>query len=216
MYCSHLSFQKQVAWSIPMLFSLVICSAHATFAQDKGLQFLPAPPPIKSVTSVERSQLDSARDTKTRMRATIEMAEARLTRAEQLAAGEQYDAACAELGSYQGLIENFFSFLNDREPRKNKIRDILKRLEISLRAQGSRIEAIRRITPSEHAVNVKAILEFAYRARTEALNSFFGDASATETSPASEKPLNDPTSEVPASGEPTSKDTLAPALENQP
>ncbi|HVG32399.1 MAG TPA: hypothetical protein VM911_04940, partial [Pyrinomonadaceae bacterium] len=147
---------------------------------------------------------------------TIEMAEARLTRAEQLAAGEQYDAACAELGSYQGLIENFFSFLNDREPRKNKIRDILKRLEISLRAQGSRIEAIRRITPSEHAVNVKAILEFAYRARTEALNSFFGDASATETSPASEKPLNDPTSEVPASGEPTSKDTLAPALENQP
>lgn len=210
MYCSHLSFKKQVARGITLLFTLVICLAQTSFAQDKGLQFLPAPPPLKSVTRVERSQLDSARDTKARMRATIEMAEARLSRAEQLTAGEQYDAACAELGSYQGLIENFFSFLNDREPQKNKIRDVLKRLEIALRAQGSRIEAIRRVTPLEHAVNVKAILEFADQARTRTLNSFFGDSAVLETSPASDKPLEDSTPE------PTSRDTLAPAPENQP
>jgi predicted aminopeptidase len=211
MYCSHLSFKKQVARSITLLCSLILCLAHAALAQDKGMQFLPAPPPLKSVTRGERSQLDSARDTKARMRATIEMAEARLTRAEQLAAGEQYDAACAELGSYQGLIENFFSFLNDREPSKNKIRDILKRLEIALRAQGARIEAIRRVTPLEHAVNVKAILEFADHARTEALNSFFGDAAVLETSPARGKPLDDG-----LTSEPTSKDTLSTAPENQP
>ena len=121
-------------------------------------------------------------------------------------AGQQYEAACGELGSYQGLIENFFTFLNDKEPRKDKIRDVLKRLEMSLRAQGARIEAIRRVTPSEHAVNVKAILDFAYHARTEALNTFFGDANVMEAAPVTEKPLDDP----------TAKDTLSSAPENQP
>jgi hypothetical protein len=207
MHCSHLSVTKQVAQNICMLACLIVCLAHATPAQDKGLQFLPAPPPLKSVSRGERSQLDTARDTKSRMRATLEMAEARLSRAEQLAAGQQYDAACGELGSYQGLIENFFTFLNDREPRKDKIRDVLKRLELALRAQGARIEAIRRVTPSEHAVNVKAILDFAYRARTEALNTFFGDAPMTEASPSGDKPLDDST---------TSRDTLSAAPEHQP
>jgi ABC-type transporter Mla subunit MlaD len=193
-----------------MLACLFVCLSQATPAQDKGpLQFMPAPPPLKSVTRDERSQLDTARDTKSRMRATMEMAEARLSHAEQLAAGQQYEAACGELGSYQGLIENFFTFLNDKEPRKDKIRDVLKRLEMSLRAQSARIEAIRRVTPSEHAVNVKAILDFAYHARTEALNTFFGDANVMnvmEASPTTDKPLDDP----------TAKDTLSSAPDNQP
>jgi hypothetical protein len=164
----------------------LFCFAPAAPGQDKGLQFMPAPPPLKSVSRDERSQLASSRDPKTRMRATIEMADARLARAEQLAGGEQYAAACEQLGSYQGLIEDFMLFLNGNE-KKNKLRDIYKRLEISLRAQGARIEAIRRVTPSEHAVNVKAILEYAYQARTVALNSFFGDALASDVAPVKEQ-----------------------------
>ena len=193
MYYSHLSLPKRIIVSLCALTGCVISIAPATLGQDKGLQFLPAPPPLTSVSSNERSQLDGARDTKMRLRATMEMAEARLTRAEQLAAGQQYDAACDQLGSYQGLIENLLSYLNEREPRKNKIRDLLKRFEMALRAQSPRIEAIRRVTPSEHAVNVKAILDFSYRARTEALNSYFGDANVSEVTPTTDKPLDDPT-----------------------
>jgi hypothetical protein len=206
MYYSHLSLRTRIIVSLCALTGCIISIAPATQGQDKGLQFLPAPPPLKSVSRNERTELDGARDTKMRVRATIEMADARLTRAEQLTAGQQYDAACEQLGSYQGLIENLLTFLNDREPKKNKIRDILKRFEMALRAQSPRIEAIRRVTPSEQAVNVKAILDFSYRARTEALNSFFGDAIITEVTPSTDKPLDDP----------TARDTLSTAPEHQP
>lgn len=204
MYYSHLSLWTRTAASLCALIGFIISIAPATPGQDKGLQLLPAPPPFKFVSRNERTQLDSARDTKMRMRATIEMAEARLTRAEQLTAAQHYDAACEQLGGYQGLIENLLSFLNEREPSKNKIRDILKRFELTLRAHSPRIEAIRRITPSEHAVNVKAILDFAYQARTEALNHFFGDASTNAVAPGIDKPLNDP----------ASKDTLSSTPKN--
>jgi hypothetical protein len=173
----------------------IICCVPDAQGQDKGLQFLPAPPPMVSVSRDERTQLSAMRDTKTRMRATIEMADARLARAEELAGGQQYGAACEQLGNYQGLIENLLVYLNQREPNKGKIRDIYKRLEISLRSQGARIEAIRRLTPSEHAINVKTILDFAFHARTEALNSFFGNALASEVSPTGkDQSLNDQTS----------------------
>jgi hypothetical protein len=85
------------------------------------------------------------------------------------------------------------------------MRDIYKRLEISLRAQGARIEAIRRVTPSEHAVNVKAILEFAYHARTVALNSFFGDALASEVSPDKNQTSQDATSADTSSSPPANQ-----------
>jgi hypothetical protein len=190
MYYSRLFVAKQTAVSLCALIGLIICCAPAAPGQDKGLQFMPAPPPLKSVTRDERSQLASARDPKTRMRATIELADARLSRAEQLAGGQQYSAACDELGSYQGLIENFMSFLDESE-KKGKLRDVYKRLEITLRAQGARIEAIRRVTPSEHAVNIKTILEFASHARTVALNSFFGDALASDVAPSKEQTANE-------------------------
>jgi hypothetical protein len=187
---SRLFVPKQSAVSLCALMGFLFCFAPATRGQEKGLQFLPAPPPLKSVSRDERSQLASSHDPKTRMRATLEMADARLSRAEQLAGGEQYAAACEQLGSYQGLIENFMRFLNENE-KKGKLRDIYKRLEISLRAQGARIEAIRRVTPSEHAVNVKAILEYASQARTVVLNSFFGDALASDIAPAKEQTSTD-------------------------
>ena len=186
MYYSRHFVQTHTTVGLCALMGFLFCFAPATPGQDKGLQFLPAPPPLKSVSRDERSQLASTHDPKTRMRATIEMADARLARAEQLAGGEQYAAACEQLGSYQGLIEDFMLFLNGNE-KKNKLRDVYKRLEISLRAQGARIEAIRRVTPSEHAVNVKAILEYAYQARTIALNSFFGDALASDVAPAKQQ-----------------------------
>jgi hypothetical protein len=207
MYHSLLSSRTQTAVSLCALLGLILCASQATQGQDKGIQFMPAPPPLKSVTRDERSQLDAARDTKARLRATLEMADARLARAEELAQGQQYDASCAQLGGYQGLIENLFTFLNEREPKKNKIRDIYKRLEITLRAQGTRIEAIRRITPSEHSINIKTILDYAYRARTEALNSFFGNTVVSGVSATDEPP----------SEEQTSKDTPpSSSPENQP
>jgi hypothetical protein len=145
-------------------------------AQDGHLPFLSAPPPpMKFVSRGERTQLSTTRDAKARTRATIELAEARLARAEQLTAEQNYNSASAELGVYQGLIEDALDYLGDITKNDNKLRDTYKRLELALRAHCMRLEAIRRVTPSEYAVHVKAICECARDARTEALNSFYGD-----------------------------------------
>ena len=193
---SRLSVPKQTAVSVCALMGFIICfTAPDTQGQDRSMQFMPAPPPLVAVSRNERTQLAATHDTKARMRATMEMADARLARAEELANGQQYDAACEQLGNYQGLVENLLVFLNEREPNKSKIRDVYRKLEISLRSQGARIEAIRRLTPSEHAINVKTILDFAFHARTEALNSFFGNALASDIKTGgNDQSLNDQTS----------------------
>ena len=144
--------------------------------QDGHMPFISAPPPpMKFVSRNERTQLSATRDAKTRARATIELAEVRLARAEQLTAEQKYIAASGELGAYQGLIEDALDYLDDITKNDNKLRDTYKRLELALRTHCMRLEAIRRLTPAEHAVHVKSICECARDARTTALNSFYGD-----------------------------------------
>ncbi|HEY0378908.1 MAG TPA: hypothetical protein VGC87_18485 [Pyrinomonadaceae bacterium] len=144
--------------------------------QDGHTPFISAPaPPMKFVSRGERTQLSATRDAKSRMRASIELAEARLARAEQLTAEQNYNAASGELGIYQGLIEDALDYMDDIAKNDNKQRDTYKRLELALRTHCMRLEAIRRVTPSEYAVHVKSICESARNARSEALNSFYGD-----------------------------------------
>ncbi|HEV7842827.1 MAG TPA: hypothetical protein VGO69_03980 [Pyrinomonadaceae bacterium] len=135
---------------------------------------LPAPPPLRLVPRDERLQLDAARDTKARMRLSVELAEARLARAEQMTSAQQYESASRELGIYQGILDDALRFLKDQKEQK-KLRDTYKRFEIALRAHGMRLETMRRTTPSEYAFNIKTITEYTKNLRGEALNGFYGD-----------------------------------------
>ncbi|HYJ45787.1 MAG TPA: hypothetical protein VEV81_04165, partial [Pyrinomonadaceae bacterium] len=165
-----------------LLLTFILCVVHEGRAQDIHLPFVGAPPPMKFVPRSERTQLSSVNDAKAHTRAAIELAEARLARAEQLTAEQQFDAASAELGIYQGLIDDALHFLDDATKGKNnKMRDTFKHLELAIRAHCTRLEAIRRVTPSEYAVNVKAICEYAREARDAALNSFYGDTVIKES-----------------------------------
>lgn len=173
---SPLSFRIRIALSSSLLLTFALFVAYEAHAQDLRTPFVPAPPPMKFVPRNERTQLSSVSDAKAHTRAALELAEARLVRAEQLTAGQQFDAASTELGIYQGLIEDALRFLGDATRSKgNKMRDTFKRLELAIRAHCTRLEAIRRVTPSEYAINVKAICEYARDARDAALNSFYGD-----------------------------------------
>jgi hypothetical protein len=178
----------RIVLSCCSLVAVIVFIAPETRGQDYRLPLIsaPPPPPMKFVSRSERTQLSTARDAKSRTRAAIQMAEARITRAEQLTAGQQYEAASAELGIYQGLVDDALDYLNSVETKK-KSRDIFKNLELALRAHCARIEAIRRITPAEYAVHVKAICEYARSARTEALNAFYGDTVIREAAPEGEK-----------------------------
>lgn len=171
---SSLANRIRRASSLGSLLFLLACLSSGASAQDQSF-VSSAPPPMKFISNTERGQLSAARDAKSRLKASIEMAETRLLRAEQFTVDQRYIAACGELGSYQAIIEDALIFLGQQRADSDKTRDLYKRLEIQLRADAIRLESIRRVTPSDYAVHVKTIRDFTDNARTDALNCFFSD-----------------------------------------
>ena len=161
---------------------------------------LTAPPPFKMIIKEERAALEAAaKDPQKRLKMTIEFADTHLTNAEQHTSRENYNAASTEVGMYQALIENALQFLSTFKRDSNKTRDLYKRLELALRADGPRLTAMRRTTPLEFAVWIKKVEDFARDGRTEALNSFYGHTVVREKT--EEKPKETPTP-LPKSNQP--------------
>lgn len=159
---------------------------------------LPAPPPLKMITKEERAQLEQTKDIKDRLKLTIALAAAHLTRAEQLTMQTEFEKAQEEVGMYHALIENSLEVLSALKRDSGKTRDLYKRLELALRAHGPRLTAMRRITPLEFAVWIKKVEDYARDGRTEALNSFYGHTVLREGPQKSpekpeEKPKENPT-----------------------
>src|ERR1044071_4695934 len=153
---------------------------------------LTAPPPLKLISKEEHQQLDQAKDIKERLKLTIEFSGAHLTKAEQLTMQTEYEAASNEVGSYHALIEDALENLSSLKQDSNKTRDLYKRLELQLRADGPRLTAMRRVTPLEFAVWIKKVEDFARDGRTEALNSFYGHTVVRDPEK-KEKPKETPT-----------------------
>ena len=172
----HSSFSKKFETVIGLIAVAALLVLMSTQARGQTLTGtpLPAPPPLRLVPRDERSQLDAMRDAKTRTRLSMELAENRLARAEQMTTSQQYESASRELGIYQGLLEDALRFLKEQKDQK-KLRDIYKRFEITLRSHGARIETMRRTTPSEYSVHIKAAVDNTKTLRGEALNGFYGD-----------------------------------------
>ena len=155
---------------------------------------LPAPPPFKMIVKEERAAIEQMRDPAKRLKLTMEYAAAHLTRAEQHTSRENFETASTEVGMYHALVENALQFLRTFKRDSNKTRDLCKRLELALRADGPRLTAMRRITPLEFAVWIKHVEDFARDARTEALNSFYGHTVVRDPQKSeSEKPKETPT-----------------------
>ena len=182
---------------------LVLACVHAVNAQDgqPSLQTAPqpsptpltAPPPFKMIVKEERAQIEETQDSSKRLKLTITFAGAHLTAAEQHTARENYEAASVEVGMYHALIENALKFLSTSKRDSNKTRDLYKRLELALRADGPRLTAMRRNTPLEFAVWIKHVEDFARDGRTEALNSFYGHTVVREQKTTDDKPKEIPT-----------------------
>src|SRR5689334_15876320 len=182
---------------------LLLACVPAVYAQDSEPTPRPspqptpltAPPPFKMIVKEERAQIEATDDAKKRLKLTIEFAGAHLTRAEQHTARGDFEAASAEVGMYHALIESALQFLSTFKRDSNKTRDLYKRLELALRADGPRLTAMRRITPLEFAVWIKQVEDFARDGRTEALNSFYGHTVVRdpEKTQKTEKPSPTPT-----------------------
>jgi len=169
-----------------VLVCLIFCTP--IFRAQDSRQQLAAPPPMKAIAREERSQIDEEKDAKARVRTAIVLAEEHLTKAETHTSQHDYEAASEELGKYWALIEDDLSFLAPMSHESNKTRDLYKRLELALRAQGPRLTSMRRTTPLEYAVWIKEVEDFARKSRTDALNSFYGHTVVRE---GQQKPVNE-------------------------
>jgi hypothetical protein len=154
-----------VAFGTPLL-------SHQIVAQPTPQ--LPSPPPMRFVARDDRSQLASTKDAKARLRLTIELAETHLTHMEELTSHKMFSQASEVLGNYLGLIEDAMHYVSDLPQDKNSTRDLYRRLDIALRAEIPRLAVMRRDTPAEYSLHLKAAEEFARNARAEALESFYG------------------------------------------
>jgi hypothetical protein len=189
-----LELQRTLILSTTILVLTFVCvpSARAQSEQPTPQPTpLTAPPPLKVIIKEERAQLEQTNDQKDRLKLTIDLAAAHLTRAEQLTMQTEYEKAQEEVGMYHALIENSLDVLGALKRDSGKTRDLYKRLELALRAHGPRLTAMRRVTPIEFAVWIKKVEDFARDGRTEALNSFYGHTVLREPQSA-EKPEDKP------------------------
>src|SRR4029079_9145101 len=182
-----------------LFLSLIVLSCAATvFSQESQPNPTPqptpltAPPPLRTLTKTERDQLNASTDPKQRVKVTIELALVHLASAEKYTNQGEYESASHEVGSYHVLIEGVLTYLSSQKRDSNKTRDLYKRLELALRADGPRLTAMRRITPLEFAVWIKQVEDFAREGRTEARNSFYGHPVVREPEKREEKPTEKP------------------------
>jgi len=168
------SINRSISEGLKLLVILGAISVTALHGQEPRVKQLPAPPPLKVISKDERAQLTDAKDAKTRLRKTVELAEIHLQRAEALTSQEKYEEVLIELGGYLALIDDALKFLGQMNRDSTRTRDLYKHLEIDLRGDGPRLTSMRRITPLEYAIRIKEIEDFARDGRTEALDSFYG------------------------------------------
>ena len=162
-------------WTLISCGVLLCLAAGAAVAQPQPrVEQLPAPPPMRVVTRLERDQLNAARDPKARVRTTIDLAADHLTRAENFTSEKRFVTALEELGGYLGLIDNAVDYIGGLVREKNGTRDLYRHLDIALRAHIPRIAVMRRSTPAEYAGNLKAVEEYARDTRADVLESFYG------------------------------------------
>jgi hypothetical protein len=134
------------------------------------------PPPMRYLPQDLRGRLDAERDPKARARLGMLIAEECLERAAQFADQDQFVAATGQVGVYEAVVEDTIDYLHKPGRANNKLRDIFKRVEITLRAHVTRLESIRRGLPSQHAVYLHNAIDFVRDHRDKALGAFYDDS----------------------------------------
>jgi hypothetical protein len=152
----------------------IACALTTVAGQQPRLPQIPAPPAMLIVTRSDRAELQSATDPKARLRATFMLAEDHLKRAETATDQKKFEESLSELGRYLGLIDDLLTYIATLSRDKGSTRDLYKHFEISVRPHIPRIAVMRRSTPVEYALRLKDAEEYVKNARSEALDSFYG------------------------------------------
>jgi len=151
---------------------LLFCQINAA---QENLE-IAAPPPLKIITKTEKSQLEAETDIKRRTILSIKLMEARLLKAENLTAAEDFQAMFAELGGFHALMDDTIDFLRKHDNDSNKVLYNFKRIELTLRKYNTRLELIRRELPIRYEPYVRKLVKYVREARSKAVEPFFDDS----------------------------------------
>ena len=133
-----------------------------------------APPPVRAMTSSEKTQLDGQQGLKDRTKLALALMSSRLSKAEELNAKSEYKAMYDELGGFHALMDDTLEFL-ESAPRREKTLDNLKRFEMTLRGFAPRLGLLRREIPAEYDYYVRVLIKYLRDARSKAIEPLFGD-----------------------------------------
>jgi hypothetical protein len=176
----HAATKRQAARLLILLTLVALACGEARAQEAATPQQQPredgGPPPMRYLPTEVRGRLDAERDPKARARLGMLIAEECLDRAAQLADQDQFVAATGQIGVYQAVVDDTIDYLHRPGRAGNKLRDIYKRVEITLRTHVTRLETIRRGLPSQHAVYLKDAIDFVRDNRDRALGAFYDDA----------------------------------------
>ncbi|MDT5272241.1 MAG: hypothetical protein QOH49_4427 [Acidobacteriota bacterium] len=172
---------RRASATLVLIFTVLACAeAHAQDgAVQQQAQRDDGPPPLRYMPPDVRQRLEGAKDVNARARLSMEIAEERLVRAAQFADQDKFEAATGEIGVYEAVIEDTVRTLHasgGTGRASNKLRDIFKRIEITLRSHVTRLESIRRLLPERHAVYLKDAIDFVRDRRDLALSAFYSDS----------------------------------------
>jgi len=167
-----------------LLAALLCAVCFGVAARAQTVEPADTAPPKKYVPAALKSQLAATKNLKDRVKLTLTLLEERLQAAVGHTSSERYSEAGNELGIYQALVDDVIHFLRFSGSDNNRTRDLFKRVEMALRSHVTRLETIRRVTPSEEAVHIRSCIEFVREARGRALDAFYDDDSVIRLPPA--------------------------------
>lgn len=143
-----------------------------------------APPPLKLLSSEEKSKLGAEVEVKRRTKLALELMDARLKKAETFHTSQSYDEMFTELGGFHGLMDNMLEFLNKSDKDNSKVLNNFKRLEIGLRGFTPRLEMIHHDVPIRYEQYVRSLIKNVRTARARAIEPLFDDTVLPDKKPA--------------------------------
>jgi hypothetical protein len=168
--------------SVFFCFVLIYLSLSPTFFAQDEIPADVAAVPDKTFSEAETKALE-IKDVKKRTQLSIDLMEARLRTTETLVQEPKFQEALNEIGIYQGLLEDSFSFLEKNDLKNDKVQDNFRKLEIVLRKHITRLELIRREMTYKYAWHVQKLMKFVREIRAKAVEPLFSDTVVPNNNP---------------------------------
>ncbi|CAN5220883.1 hypothetical protein BH20ACI1_BH20ACI1_15390 [soil metagenome] len=168
-------YRKKHLFFYFLLFTLTFCLSAPSYAQQEQRQ-ITAPPPLKTISKEEKTQLKSQTGVKKYTKLALELMDVRLANAENLNIKQQYTEMFNELGGFHALVDDTLGYLSKHDTDSGKVLNNFKRLEMSLRKFAPRLELIRRELPLKYELYVRKLIIYVRQARTKAVEPLFDNS----------------------------------------